>query len=53
LSNELSDIISEAFAARTDSDYSDFFEMQEDEACALVQNAKHFFDATKEYLDKK
>lgn len=50
---EYSDIISEAFDVRSDSDYDDFFILSKEDALNQIQNAKKFYDVISKYLDKK
>lgn len=46
----LSEIISELFDIRTDSDYDDFFVISEEEAAEQLANARLFVEAVKAYL---
>ncbi|MBQ9506661.1 MAG: HEPN domain-containing protein [Clostridia bacterium] len=49
-SEELSDIIGELFAVRTNSDYDDFYVLSKEKALAQYQNAVVFVDAVKKYF---
>lgn len=50
---ELSDIISIAFDARSNSDYDDFYVISKEEVEEQIDNAIQFCDAVKVYLDEK
>lgn len=50
---EFSDIIKEAFDIRSDSDYDDFFVVSKGDVEEQIQNAKKFFDAIHEYVEKQ
>ena len=49
----LSDIITEAFELRTDSDYDDFFQISAEDAREQVENAQLFLDTVQQFLDRK
>lgn len=46
----MSDIISEAFDVRSDSDYNDYFAISKKEVEEQVTNAQYFYDKVKEYV---
>ena len=50
---KLSQIISELFDIRTDSDYDDFFVISKSEAAKQVENASLFLDTICNYLNNK
>ena len=50
---ELSDIISIAFDARSNSDYDDFYVISKDEVEEQIANAIKFCEVVKVYLDEK
>lgn len=50
---EMSQIISELFDIRSDSDYDDFFVISKEEVIEQVANAKRFLDVICEYLSQK
>lgn len=45
----MSDIISEAFDIRSDSDYNDFFVISQKEVEEQMLNAQYFYDKVREY----
>lgn len=47
---EMSQIISELFDVRSDSDYDDFFVISKEEVVEQVDNAKQFIDTVNTYL---
>lgn len=47
----LSNIISELFEIRTDSDYDDFFIISKSEVERQIENAEYFTDKIKYYLE--
>ena len=49
----LSDIIAEAFALRTDSDYDDFFVIVQEDVECQVTSAEEFIQNVKAYLAQK
>jgi uncharacterized protein (UPF0332 family) len=49
---EMSDMIKFAFSKRTDSDYTDFITISEDDIVKLIKNAEYFMGKVKEYLHK-
>lgn len=46
----MSDIISEAFDIRSDSDYNDYFVISKKEVEEQMLNAQYFYDKVKEYV---
>lgn len=50
---EMSDIISLAFEARSDSDYDDFYVISKEEVEEQIANAHRFCEAVQGYLQKK
>lgn len=46
----MSDIISEAFDIRSDSDYNDYFVISKKEVEEQILNAQYFYDKVKEYV---
>lgn len=46
----LSDIISEAFDVRSDSDYNDYFLISKKEVIEQIENAQYFYDKVEEYV---
>ena len=46
----MSDIISEAFDIRSDSDYNDYFVISKKEVEEQVINAQYFYDRVEEYV---
>lgn len=46
----MSDIISEAFDIRSDSDYNDYFVISKKEVEEQVTNAQYFYDRVEEYV---
>lgn len=50
---ELSNIITEAFTIRSDSDYDDFFIVSKSEVEEQVQNAEFFLKTIQSYLQTK
>lgn len=50
---ELSNIITEAFTIRSDSDYDDFFIVSKSEVEEQVQNAEFFLNTIQNYLQTK
>lgn len=46
----MSDIISEAFDIRSDSDYNDYFAISKKEVEEQVSNAQYFYDNVKTYV---
>lgn len=49
----MSDIISEAFDIRSDSDYNDYFVISKKEVEEQMLNAQYFYDKVKEYVAGK
>lgn len=49
----MSDIISEAFDIRSDSDYNDFFVISKKEVDEQISNAQYFYDSVEEYVVAK
>ncbi len=47
----LSEIVSEQYDLRTESDYDDFSVLTKEEATEQLENASYFFDIIKNYLD--
>jgi uncharacterized protein (UPF0332 family) len=50
LSKELSDIITDLFEVRTQSDYDDYFLLSEEEVVNQVENARIFINMVEEHL---
>lgn len=50
---EMSDIISMAFEARSDSDYDDFYVISKEEVEEQIANAEKFCEAVQGYLRVK
>ncbi|MCM1181878.1 MAG: HEPN domain-containing protein [Roseburia sp.] len=50
---ELSDIISEAFDIRSDSDYDDYYVLSREDVKEQIENAEKFYQATEKYLRGK
>lgn len=48
----MSDIISEAFDIRTDSDYDDYFVISRKEVEEQIENARYFYEQVEEYVIK-
>lgn len=48
-----SEIISELFEIRTDSDYDDFFILSKSEVIRQIENSEHFVDVINRYLLKR
>ncbi len=48
-----SEIISELFEIRTDSDYDDFFILSKSEVIRQIENSEHFVDVINQYLLKR
>lgn len=48
---ELSDMITEAFDIRSDSDYDDFYLVSKNDILVQIQNAKYFYEEVKKYID--
>lgn len=48
--SKLSDIITDAFEIRNDSDYDDFFVVSKEEIEKQLENAELFYDTIKKYL---
>jgi uncharacterized protein (UPF0332 family) len=48
-----SDIITDAFEIRSDSDYKDFYIISKDTVSAQVENAREFLEAVKEYVMRR
>ena len=46
----MSDIISEAFDIRSDSDYNDYFVISKKEVEEQISNAQYFYDRVEEYV---
>ena len=46
----MSDIISEAFDIRSDSDYNDYFVISKREVEEQISNAQYFYDRVEEYV---
>ncbi len=46
----MSDIISEAFDIRSDSDYNDYFVISKKEVEEQVLSAQYFYDRVEEYV---
>ena len=47
---ELSDIISEAFDIRSDSDYNDFYIVCKNDIFIQIENATYFYDEIEKYI---
>lgn len=47
---ELSDIISEAFDIRSDSDYNDFYIVSKNDIFIQIENATYFYDEIEKYI---
>lgn len=50
---ELSDIISEAFEIRSDSDYDDYYMISKIDVLEQIENAVKFYNAIESYLNGK
>lgn len=50
---ELSDIISELFQVRTESDYDDFYVISREEVKEQIKNAEYFLHKVEEFLEKE
>lgn len=50
---EMSDYITSAFEARSDSDYDDFYVISKSEVDVQIENAEKFCQAVKDYLETK
>lgn len=48
----MSDIISEAFDIRSDSDYNDYFVISKREVESQIENAHYFYEKVEEYVVK-
>lgn len=48
---ELSDIITEAFEVRSDSDYDDYYVISKTEVIEQIQNADKFEEAVEKYVN--
>jgi uncharacterized protein (UPF0332 family) len=48
-----SDVITEAFEIRSDSDYKDFYIVSKDMVSAQIENAREFLAAVKEYVRQR
>lgn len=48
----MSDIISEAFDIRSDSDYNDYFVISKREVERQIENAQYFYEKVEEYVVK-
>ena len=46
----MSDIISEAFDIRSDSDYNDYFVISKKEVEEQILNARYFYDKVEKYV---
>lgn len=51
--NEMSDIISEAFEIRSNSDYDDFYLISRDEVLEQINNAEIFYSTMEQYINTK
>lgn len=49
---ELSDIITEAFEIRSDSDYDDYYLISKAEVIEQIQNAEKFETVVEQYVEK-
>lgn len=49
----MSDIISEAFDIRSDSDYNDYFVISKKEVEEQILNTQYFYDRVEEYVVSK
>ena len=49
----LSDIITDLFSSRGESDYGDFFDISREEVGEQVNNAEYFYEQVKAFLDKQ
>ena len=49
----LSDIISEAFDIRSDSDYDDFYIVSKKDIEEQIENVKYFYNEIEKYLEAK
>ena len=49
----MSDIISEAFEVRTNSDYDDYYVVSKKAVLEQVNKAEYFYKEIKQYIDEK
>lgn len=50
---ELSDIITEAFVVRSDSDYDDYYQISKADVLEQINNAEKFSNIIEQYLEEK